>query len=345
MKNLKSPEEHRTFRGRIKNENARVITYGMLDSTYRLHMKSFLPGSSIIANFDSDPEKWGKELETGVITLPIRDLIASYEKADGLVVVSSRLAEIGEYLDSLGLSYYYGRMMDDVVMNDEGKLPVEYSRQALRNKKVIEDNRQKIEQVKKLLSDPISVRCYDSLLDARASDNKIERFALVSPVNTGHQYFPEDIPGFSIFKDGIFIDGGAYDGDTIAQYIQACGGKYAQIYAFEPDPGNFKKLRQFAGRHQNIICFEKGLFSREAVVEFSGQRNQGGFLLESGKTAVLSPNKENTVTTCALDAILQGEMSRIAAASEIFIKMDIEGSELEALKGSADTIAARKPKL
>jgi hypothetical protein len=207
----------------------------------------------------------------GVTTLPIGYLAEAYEKADGLIVVSSRLAEIGEYLDSLGLSYYYGRMMDDVVMKDNGKLPIEYSRRASQDKKVIEDNRQKIEQVQKLLSDSLSVRCHDSLLAARSSDNKIERFDLVSSVCTGHQYFPEDIPGFSIFKDGIFIDGGAYDGDTITQYINACGGEYARIYAFEPDLCNFKKLKQFAGRHQNIICSDKGLFSREAVMEFSGQ--------------------------------------------------------------------------
>lgn len=40
----------------------------------------------------------------------------------------------------------------------------------------------------------------------------------------------------------MFVDGGAFDGDTINGFLQFTQGKFKYIYAFEPDTHNYNKL-------------------------------------------------------------------------------------------------------
>jgi hypothetical protein len=65
---------------------------------------------------------------------------------------------------------------------------------------------------------------------------------LPPPVNQ-EIYFPADLMTMS--EDEVFIDCGAYDGDTAANFIRHTGGHFKAIYAFEADQQNFEKLCVF----------------------------------------------------------------------------------------------------
>ena len=66
---------------------------------------------------------------------------------------------------------------------------------------------------------------------------------LPSPVS--HEiYFPDDL--VRIKPDDVFVDCGAYDGDTIRNLLHNHRDSLKNIIAFEPDPANFQKLQQFA---------------------------------------------------------------------------------------------------
>ena len=53
-------------------------------------------------------------------------------------------------------------------------------------------------------------------------------------------YFSKDIVRLN--KNATYVDGGAFDGDSIRQFIIKAKGKYKKIIAFEPDPKTFQKL-------------------------------------------------------------------------------------------------------
>ena len=40
----------------------------------------------------------------------------------------------------------------------------------------------------------------------------------------------------------MFVDGGAYIGDTAEGFLKFCNGKYEKMHLFELDPGIYKKL-------------------------------------------------------------------------------------------------------
>lgn len=58
------------------------------------------------------------------------------------------------------------------------------------------------------------------------------------------QYVPADIPPWN--KPLRFVDCGAYDGDTVRQFLKMCLPIQA-LAAFEPDSDNFGKLTRFIG--------------------------------------------------------------------------------------------------
>jgi len=156
-------------------------------------------------------------------------------------------------------------------------------------------------------------------------------YGLPSPVS--HEtYFPLDL--IEITDDEIFVDCGAYDGDTIRKLIESKNGKIGGIVAFEPDPSNYSKLKQSVeqlpnGIKNKIILLQKATGAHKGKVLFNAAGNEAS-------SVVLNGNCE--VDCVALDEELnQTEFS--------FLKMDIEGSEVETLLGAKEVIKKNLPVL
>ncbi len=144
------------------------------------------------------------------------------------------------------------------------------------------------------------------------------------------QYFDAEI--MKPCQNEIFIDGGCYDCSTDRLFIEWCGGKYNKIYAFEPDIKNYEKCLKEAESIPNLELANKGLWSREEILYFAGNAGQGSKIIET---------QEQNVTAISVTSI-----DDVVGEDKVtFIKMDIEGAELEALKGARSTIIKHHPRL
>ena len=64
----------------------------------------------------------------------------------------------------------------------------------------------------------------------------------------------------------ILVDMGAYNGDTIRQFLQYSYGKYKSIYALEPDGKNFKKLCRSTEGMQGVHLYNKSAWDRQTTL-------------------------------------------------------------------------------
>ena len=132
-----------------------------------------------------------------------------------------------------------------------------------------------------------------------------------------------------------FIDCGAYIGDTIETVIKNFE-RVDCIISIEPDKQNLKKLnneiKKQKKEHSNIdFCvYPCGVWSENKILKFSSDGNSA--------SAITSDANINTIEISAisLDETLFG-------VAPNYIKMDVEGAEAEALKGSEKIIKTYKP--
>jgi FkbM family methyltransferase len=132
-------------------------------------------------------------------------------------------------------------------------------------------------------------------------------------------YFPSDL--FDLRTDEVFVDCGAYNGDTLQSFMEHGGN--GEMIAIEPDRANLEELME---KFHDAVPFECAVGSKKDVVSF-----------DSGKGWLSSIGKGNSVVTVnTLDDLL-------ADKRLTFIKMDIEGYELEALHGAERVIRNNRP--
>jgi hypothetical protein len=69
----------------------------------------------------------------------------------------------------------------------------------------------------------------------------------------------------------IYVDVGAYTGDTMIRFYAFCGGKYKKIMAMEPDAENFSKMRAMvkACRLDNIELHNVGAWNEKDTLVFN----------------------------------------------------------------------------
>ncbi|MDR1159372.1 MAG: FkbM family methyltransferase [Syntrophomonadaceae bacterium] len=182
----------------------------------------------------------------------------------------------------------------------------------------------KLETAYTLLEDKRSKEIFKHVLTARISG----RDSLPEEVIDECQYFDPDI--VKLTEAEVFLDCGAYDGDTILAFIEKTDGKIHSAYGFEIDQENFRLLQKAIRPFDNIFAVDCGCYSYNGVVNFSS-----GF----GISSMIDEKGEETVKVCRLDDFMKDKVP------PTFIKMDIEGAEISALQGAEFIIKNYKPLL
>ena len=144
-------------------------------------------------------------------------------------------------------------------------------------------------------------------------------------------YFPDDL--FDIQKSEVFVDCGAFDGDTVRRFLVHRPDFQGQIKSFEPDPQNFQKLKAFIATlpsdlQQRITPYPFAIAAKREKVRFSG----------TGTEAASVGVGPVEVDAAPLDEIL-------ADAAPTYLKMDTEGSELDGVEGAQNILKKFAPAL
>jgi FkbM family methyltransferase len=193
-----------------------------------------------------------------------------------------------------------------------------------------------------LLADVQSVAVFNALLISMLSGS----IGPCREVMEKDMYFC--LPEFAGNFDESFVDAGAFVGDTVERFIWENLGTFRHIYAFEPGYRQFKALEQRMQRLAAEWAFDPaGVSLVRAGLSDAPGRMACTFLNDSplrhGLSAVeaearAQQDEQAYSEVFTLDSYLAGRPVS-------FLKADVEGMEMELLKGAQQTIQACKPKM
>lgn len=138
-------------------------------------------------------------------------------------------------------------------------------------------------------------------------------------------YFPQSLTRLS--GNEVFADCGAFDGDSLLEFLQRSGGRFRKAIAIEPDGGTYRRLQQFVASlppdtRERVQALNLALGRARETVFFAATGTVYSRISESGVE----------VSCEALDNLLAG-------CEDVYLKMDIEGAELDALEGASQLLA------
>lgn len=153
-------------------------------------------------------------------------------------------------------------------------------------------------------------------------------YELIPIGKVGWQYFDM----FSPNRNEVFVNAGAFQGETDADFVRWTNGSYKKIFAFEPITSNVEICKRYYAENgiKNVDIFCKGTWSETGQISFAEGVSQGQITVDGA----------NTIETIKIDDALADYDGKIT-----FIKMDIEGAELEALRGTKELIRKNKPRM
>ena len=311
-----------------------VIIYGAGDMGRVVYAFFQNMGVSVLAFCDTDKSKW-KDGEISILS-PEQ---ASLRFKNALCVVainipqkSNTYFEIAKRMASAGIKHivhwdFLRRYQGLTGFNLTENFNIHSARDVLRN-------RDQVIAAAYLLSDDYSRELFYKIIRQRfVSDMPVDGWVTVPGV-----YFHDDI--FRLTADDIIIDGGACDGDTLKAFLDR-GGIFKEWHCFEPFDYNCDAIRTFINTKpeiKNKVFIHKTVLgnSNEDVRFFILNDNiGGGGVIDSHyKLNSTADGHEVSVSSVRLD-------DKFELCT--FIKMDIEGSEMDALLGAEKVIRDNKP--
>ncbi len=131
-------------------------------------------------------------------------------------------------------------------------------------------------------------------------------------------------------KNEVFVDVGAYTGDTVLDFIASYGESYDKIYCYEIT--------------ENMMDYMKNNFANLSNIEIRNLAvaEKAGKLYLNSNSASSSANRAQEEGELAVDAV---SLDDDIKEKITMIKMDIEGGEISAIKGVRRHIKDDLPKL
>lgn len=175
-----------------------------------------------------------------------------------------------------------------------------------------------------LLEDELSKECMVAYLNSKLTED----FRYLLPVCSQTASYFEN-PFFEIGDKENFVDVGAYNGDTIREFLQT-KNSYNKIHAIEPEQQSYSELKEYVINRKlmDIELYQCGCWNSNTVLHF--QKDE-----ESSRLEMYG---EEELKVYKLDDLLQGQTVSI-------IKINYLNGVCETLDGSYNIIRQQKPKL
>lgn len=190
--------------------------------------------------------------------------------------------------------------------------------------------------------------CYDLLSDQRSKEIYAELAKWRVTGCESKAALKESGPYFCLERFAmedpkeVFVDCGAYIGDSIEEYLKKKKGTFQKIIAFEPDMQNYSRLKEqvekecgkWGLQESQFECYPYGIGERGSTGVFERYEGNDGY---GSKVIEASSEEGGNLRIVALDEFLNEPYS--------FLKADIEGYEYQMLLGAQNGIRKHKPLL
>lgn len=144
-----------------------------------------------------------------------------------------------------------------------------------------------------------------------------EYFGIASETNT-----------FALGQREHFVDCGAHRGTVIQKFLSTTGWQYASLHAFEPDAENFAALQALTPWPiERFKSYQLAVSDQTEILRFNQTGTMGSCISESGLSAIQCVRLDSMVEKAS------------------FIKLDVEGFEVRALRGASQLLTQHRPRL
>lgn len=293
-----------------KSELEKVILFGAAVMGKRFISLSKSKNINIAAFVDNDPNKWGLFVEGIQISEPKR--LLKLDKTIPIIITCAFPAEITEQVKKMEFIniYWYGF----IICRNKEMFGTEILPVFKDLWHSILENKEKIIKLYSYLNDEKSKKVLKTIIRFRLF---LDYNYLNKSMVSDNQYFPPDI--IRLTNNEVFVDGGAFTGDTVTTFCKVVNNKFSHIYAFEPDAKSFFTLKEKCEEidRNKITPLFYGLSKKECFLPF----------IQSGTDdAKVDSSGEAEIECVSIDHYFSNQ--RIS-----FIKLDIEGEEKNALMG------------
>lgn len=194
------------------------------------------------------------------------------------------------------------------------------------------EHRSEFRQVYDLLADEQSRKVFESVIRYKISGKPDHLRGCETPSE-------EKFELLNIGVEEIYADLGAYNGDTIVEFLNETSMQFKKLYAMEPDMKNYHKLKRrlYMIGSAMLEAYNVGAWNEDTSMMFSLRAGRSSRAVpEVGED--YNPARFREIKMMKLDTMLRG-------GDATYIKYDVEGSEAEAIEGSRETITRCRPRL
>ena len=315
--------EENTLWEYLKTAGKPVVLYGTGDGADKVLARLAETGVPVSGIFASDEFVRGQQFH-GFTVQAYSELMALREKVIVLIAFASELPDVMERFYKLA-SVHETYAPHVPVFSGEETVTAAW----------IKKYERELQTVYERLADAVSRETFASVLNYKLSG----KLSYLQACTTNRA---EDLRTiFSFGREETYLDLGAYNGDTVQEFLQLTHGRYKKIIALEPDPKNFKKLTDFVRQNElkHITCLQAGVWNDCGSLELTGnggrqstfwEADRSGFATQplSQTCSMKKKVKKQQVTVVSVDAVLENEHAD-------YMKFDVEGVEKEALEGAA----------
>lgn len=293
----------------LKETTLPIVIYGMGNGADMVIDKLHSMGLDFADIFASDKFVRGQFFR-GKQVKKYSDICSEFD--DFFIVMSFAVHDEETIGNVLKMSKEHPLVAPDVPVADDGIFTREF----------IKEHDREFDKAYSLLADDESKENYVNILNFKVSGKP--EYLLKAQKEKAFIY--SDV--LCLSDDETFVDLGAYDGDTISEFISSVDGKYNKIFAFEADEKNFKKLEKNTEELENISLFNLAAWDKKETLLFEKKKGRNSKLSHKGNVSVNADSVDNII----------GEKITL-------LKMDIEGSEERAVEGAKETVKKYRPKL